>query len=146
MRISRRRAAVDVGWTRGLINARLTAVMLLSALACSSNEASPTEPRSAPYMAGRITSITASGTQIARVRIEANPASTSEGLKAVATVDPLTVILLPDKSTGSLRSLATGQWVRLWFDGAITDSYPVQGTAATIAIDSTGVSVLRDLP
>jgi len=107
------------------------------AVACNSKaDSSVTAPTDAPYMAGRITSIAASGTSGGSVRIEANPFSTSQGLKAVARVDGITVVLLPGNKLGDFRSLAPGQFVRLWFDGAISQSYPVQGVAARIAVDS----------
>lgn len=108
-----------------------------SAIACSSkDDSSITAPKGAPYMSGRITSITESGSNGGTVRIEANPLSTSQGLKAIARVDGVTNILLPGNKLGDFRSLAPGQFVRLWFDGAISESYPVQGFAGTISIDS----------
>ena len=97
-------------------------------------------PRGAPYMAGRVTSILQTSTSSLSVRIEANPLSTTLGLKAVVRVDGITLVLLPDGKAGDRRSLASGQWVRLWFDGPIAESYPVQGTAATIVIDSIAIT------
>ena len=110
---------------------------VVGAVACSSkDDSSITAPKGAPYMSGRITSITGSGSNGGSVRIESNPLSTSQGLKAVARVDGVTLILLPGNKIGDFRSLAPGQFVRLWLDGTILKSYPVQGFAATIAIDS----------
>lgn len=107
------------------------------AIACSSKDDSAiTAPKGAPYMSGRITAITQSGPNGGTVRIEANPLSVSQGLKAVARVDGVTIVLLPGNKLGDFRALAPGQFVRLWFDGAISESYPVQGFAGTIAIDS----------
>jgi len=91
-------------------------------------------------MAGRVTSILQTSTSSLSVRIEANPLSTTLGLKAVVRVDGITLVLLPDGKAGDRRSLASGQWVRLWFDGPIAESYPVQGTAATIVIDSIAIT------
>jgi hypothetical protein len=107
--------------------------------ACASGTTeAPTEPDAAPYMAGRITAIVRAGSS-ASVRIEANPNSTTLGLKAVAQVDGQTLVLLPGRVLGDQRSLALGQWVRVWFDGAVALSYPVQGTAGTVVVDSAGV-------
>ncbi len=122
---------------------RIRVVGLLSAglFACSSSDAvAPTEPTSPPYMAGRVTSVVPTGTGAVSMRVEANPFSVNLGLKAVARVDAITVIWLPNRKAGDLRSLTPGQWVRLWFDGAIAQSYPVQGTAATVVIDSSAIS------
>jgi hypothetical protein len=44
-------------------------------------------------------------------------------------------------SNGEFRSLALGQWVRVWFNGPVAESYPVQGTAGTVVIDSLAISV-----
>ncbi len=126
---------------RGRMRAWIVAAALFTAVggavACSSKaDGSITAPKGAPYMSGRITSIVASGTNGGTVRIEANPFSTSQGLKAVARVDGVTIVLLPGNKPGDFRALAPGQFVRLWFDGVISESYPVQGFAATIAIDS----------
>jgi hypothetical protein len=111
--------------------------MLLTACAAGSS-ATPTEPDTAPYMAGRITAIVRAGSS-ASVRIEANPNSATLGLKAVAQVDGQTLVLLPGRAPGDQRSLALGQWVRVWFDGAVAQTYPVQGTAGTVVVDSSGV-------
>lgn len=91
-------------------------------------------------MAGRVTAITQSGANFGTVRIEAVPGSATNGPKAVASVDAVTVVLDRDGKRGDFRTLAAGQWVRVWFDGAILQSYPVQGFANTIKIDSLGIT------
>ncbi len=127
----------------GQKHARVFALLLSGALvACGAekNTSTPTEPNSAPYMAGRVTAITQSGANFGTVRIEAVPGSTTNGPKAVASVDAVTVVLGRDGKRGDFRTLAAGQWVRVWFDGAILQSYPVQGFANTIKIDSLGIT------
>jgi len=117
-------------------------LVAVAPLACSAdkNASTPTEPNSAPYMAGRVTAITQTGANFGTVRIEAVPGTASNGPKAVATVDAVTVVLSRDGKRGEFRTLAAGQWVRVWFDGAILETYPVQGFANTIKIDSLGVT------
>ncbi len=137
-RISVRVRVREMTW-RARLRRVITATCLSTVVACSSSPAaSPTEPDVAPYLAGRVTAIVRAGSS-ASVRVEANPNSTTLGLKAVAQVDGQTLVLLPGRVVGDQRSLALGQWVRVWFDGAIAQSYPVQGTAGTVVIDSTGV-------
>jgi len=70
------------------------------------------------------------------IRVESNPLDVSGSPKAVARVDDFAFVTLPGNAEGDYRSLATGQWVRLWFDGAVMESYPVQGIARAVAIDS----------
>jgi len=117
----------------------LATLLVGSTLSCkSSNVSAPIEPQTPPYMAGRVTAIVRAGSS-ASVRIEANPNSATQGLKAVAQVDGLTLVLLPGRVLGDQRSLVLGQWVRVWFDGVLLQTYPVQGAAATVVVDSLGV-------
>lgn len=139
----RRRVAVQrfAGRSRRLTFSLAAALLALVVSACNSEQTSePSVPSTAPYMAGRVTSVLQTGTSTISVRIEANPLSPTQGLKAVAAVDGVTLVLLPDRKPGDQRSLALGQWVRLWFDGPIAESYPVQGTASTIVIDSIAIT------
>lgn len=124
------------------------ALVVEAPLACSAEKhaSAPTEPNSAPYMAGRVTAITQTGANFGTVRIEAVPGTASNGPKAVATVDAVTVVLSRDGKRGDFRTLAAGQWVRVWFDGAILESYPVQGFANTIKIDSLGITPANPTP
>ncbi len=116
-------------------------VLVLGVASCNTKEVlSPTGPTGAPYMSGRITAISESGTSGGSVRVEANPLSSTQGLKAVARVDGATIVLLPGNKPWGFRSLAIGQFVRVWFDGVVSESYPVQGFAATIVIDSLTVA------
>ncbi len=118
------------------------AFVAVALLACSAekNASTPTEPNSAPYMAGRVTAITQTGANFGTVRVETVPGTASNGPKAVATVDAVTLVLGRDGKRGDFRTLAAGQWVRVWFDGAILQTYPVQGFANAIKIDSLGVT------
>lgn len=94
-------------------------------------------------MAGRITALTATGTYAGSIRVEANPSSATSGDKAVVTVPASATIVLITRAEGDFRALTVGQWVRVWFNGAVALSYPVQGTAQAIAIDSAGITVVK---
>ena len=119
------------------------AIILLFVPGCGGNGTTePTVPATAAYMSGRITSVVQSGAFAGTIRVEAIPSNANAGLKALAKVDAVTVVLSVEGKVGEFRSLAVGQWVRLWFDGAIAESYPVQGTAGTVKIDSLGVTPL----
>lgn len=112
--------------------------MLLSA--CSSTK-SATEPAGPSDIAGRITLLTPAGTYGGTIRVETNPADASGSPKAIATVNGATIVFLTDKQEGDFRQLAVGQWVRVWFAGAVQETYPVRGTAATVSIDSLSIGV-----
>ena len=136
------RAHRDIG-RRTATTTAVIAMTLLTVPACGGNGTTePTVPATAAYMSGRITSVVQSGAFTGTIRVEAIPASANAGLKALAKVDAVTVVLSVEGKVGEFRSLAVGQWVRLWFDGAIAESYPVQGTAGTVKIDSLGVTPL----
>lgn len=116
----------------------IAALMLL--LSCSSTKSS-TEPTGPSDIAGRITLITPGGRYGGVIRVETNPAEASGSPKAIATVNNATVLFLNDGNEGDFRQLAVDQWVRVWFSGVVRESYPVQGTAGTIAIDSLSIGV-----
>lgn len=134
----------DVGMSTTTIRAVLVLTLLIGA-ACGSATTEPTIPATAPYMSGRITSVVQSSAFAGTIRVESIPSNANAGLKALARVDAVTVVLSVDGKAGEFRSLAVGQWVRLWFDGAIAESFPVQGTAGTVKIDSLGVTPLASL-
>jgi hypothetical protein len=120
----------------------LFAVLAASLIACGGDgTTTPTVPTESAGIAGRITSVVALGNYAGTIRVEAEPTSPTSGAKAMVTVVNASTILTLDRKEGDFRSLSTGQWVRVWFSGAVALSYPVQGTAATVVIDSAGTSV-----
>ena len=137
-----RRARCDSDRPTAIIAAVLAMTLLIVAACGGNGITEPTVPATAAYMSGRITSVVQNGAFAGTIRVEALPASANAGLKALARVDAVTVVLNVEGKVGEFRSLAVGQWVRLWFDGAIAESYPVQGTAGTVKIDSLGVTPL----
>lgn len=87
-------------------------------------------------MAGRVTQVNRIGAYGGTIRVETIPTDAAGSPKAVVTVNANSMVLLLDRTEGEFRSLSVGQWVRVWFNGPVLESYPVQGYAATVAIDS----------
>ena len=113
------------------------AVALAAGAACGDNPTAPQGlPTTAPYLAGRITSVTPTSDRSVSIRVEANPQDPTSSAKAIARVDDFAFVSLPNGGETDYRALAAGQWVRLWYEGAVMDSNPVQGIARAVAIDS----------
>jgi len=129
------------GWG-GRIFPRLAAtasVAWLGALGgCGSDNG--TAPLGEPFLSGQVTSVVPSGSAVI-VLVEQRPGVADAGEKALARVDDVTVVRLLNDQPGTYRSVSTGQWVRVWFEGAVSESYPVQGLAARVVIDSLGVGL-----
>jgi hypothetical protein len=120
----------------------MAASCVVAAFACGGNTpTAPKVPTTTADIAGRVTFIAASGNYAGSIRVEAIPTSPTTGAKALVTVVNATNIFLIDRKEGDFRAFSSGQWVRVWFNGPVALSYPVQGTAATIAIDSAGVGI-----
>ena len=115
-------------------------------LACSESDKTPSEPTTPAGITGRITSTFPTGNFRGVIRVEFDPTNANEGPKAIVNVTTATTILNMKREEGDFRSLSNGIWVRVWFEGAVMESYPVQGTAGTIVIDSLGSSVMNRSP
>lgn len=126
---------------------RSTLALIFGAMlmACGDSTSAPDVPSGPAGIAGRITSVVPEGTYRGAIRVEANPLSSSGSPKADVTVLNGTIVLLTTRKEGDFRSLAVGQWVRVWFEGAVMESYPVQGTAGTVVIDSTGIGINQNI-
>ena len=122
-------------WRMRLLFVSITAAGAVAAN-CGDNPTGVEFPTDQPYMVGRITSVTPLSDRSVSVRVETNPAQASGSPKAVARVDDFAMVRLPGNADADFRALAVGQWVRLWFDGAVMESYPVQGVARAVAVDS----------
>ena len=93
-------------------------------------------PSDTPYIAGRVTAVTTTSDRAVSVRVEAIPADQSGSPKLVARVDDFALVQLPGNVEADYRAVTVGQWVRVWTTGAVADSYPAQGIASAVAIDS----------
>lgn len=114
-------------------------------VACSDSASAPSVPSGPAGIAGRITSVVPDGNYRGTIRVETNPLSNSGSPKAVVTVANGTIVLLTSRAEGEFRSLSVGQWVRVWFDGPVLESYPIQGLAGTVVIDSTSIGINQNI-
>lgn len=54
--------------------------------------------------------------------------------KASVRVLPETLVFTPGGSEGDLELIEAGVGIRVWFEGPVAESYPVQGTAAAVQV------------
>ncbi len=107
--------------------------ILLTASACESDEEkTPRPPDGPPPIRGVITAI-----ERDRVLIEENPRERSGSDKAWLRVTAETILRFRATSApATFADLRIGRTVRAWTTGPVAESYPVQGTAAMIEIES----------
>ena len=96
-------------------------------------------PSSPPGIVGAVTSLVPGDGRPASVLVEstgtASPGSISD--KAQVNIPPATRFFDASGNAASLEAIAgirQGSQVRVWFQGAVAESYPVQGSADTIQI------------
>jgi hypothetical protein len=89
-------------------------------------------PAEAPFVRGVVTAIDG-----ADVTIEENPADQSGSPKAVLRLTPETDIFWRSGDQANPSDLRLGARVSAWTRGPVMESYPVQGTAGTLVIEST---------
>lgn len=70
------------------------------------------------------------------VRVEANPAEESGSPKAVVRLVPEPAVLYRIGGRGEPEDLTGGHNIRVWFDGPVMESYPVQATAAVLVMEA----------
>ena len=127
------------------------AMLALVLAGCAAEKATaPGIPVTPAGITGRITSISANGAYRGTIRVESDP-TTPSGPKALVTVTGETAIyriIQTPVSTAEtdFRGFDVGQWVRVWFDGPVLESYPVQGSAGTVVIDSVGTGLANRIP
>ena len=132
--------------TRRGFTSAIALVGLCLVASCSDSDDGPSEPTEPAGITGRITSTFATGIARGVIRVEFNPDNPNAGPKAIVNVTTATTILKLSKEEGEFRDLTNGIWVRVWFEGAVMESYPVQGTAGTIVIDSLGSTPMLRTP
>ena len=96
-------------------------------------------PSSPPGVVGVVTTFVPGDGRPASMLVEATgtPASGSISDKAQVTVPPATRFFDASGNPASLESISAirqGTPVRVWFAGAVAESYPVQGSADAIQI------------
>ena len=117
-----------------LAAAVLASVLLLSA--CISPPQPPSEPAG---ITGSVTSVVAGDGRPASMLVESTgtPVAGAISDKAQVNIPPATMFFGPDGKAATLDSIshiAQGTRVRVWFEGAVAESYPVQGSAKAVQI------------
>jgi hypothetical protein len=121
---------------RGIILLAAAAAMTIGLATGSGCGHSPTRvPTTPPDITGEITAVDPAGERIGTIRVEAAPQDSSGSAKAVVRVSQVTTVFGPGGRTGSFATLEVGQSVRVWFSGAVRESYPLQAAAATVVVD-----------
>ena len=110
----------------------LAVAVLLAACTRSSSDARDFLPSEPPYLRGTVTALGE-----ARVRIEENAGEQSGSAKAELRLTPETRILWRTGEPANAGDMRLGARVSAWIDGPVRESYPVQGDAGTIVIEST---------
>lgn len=98
---------------------------------------SPTLPAETPGITGAVTSLVPGDERPASILVEGG--TQPEGAvsdKAQVTVVPSTQVFGADGGTAPASAIVQGAQVKVWFEGAIAESYPVQGTAKAIQVVS----------
>lgn len=113
----------------------MTIVLMLGALgAAGCSAGSVRVPDGPPGITGEITSLEKSTTEIRYTALiegeDQEPGAVSDKASVAITDD--TVIIGLDGERMEADELKEGLVVRVWFDGAVAESYPVQGTAGVI--------------
>lgn len=116
----------------------------LAAPACSGAPGEPDAPGLSASVPTNAADIIGDVTQVERadgrlrILVEQIPTRSAGYPIAWISVGPGTdVVRRADGSAsrGSLRDVAAGQRVQVWFTGPVAESYPVQATAATVLIE-----------
>jgi hypothetical protein len=120
-------------WVRCLRIAAATAVLVLALAAATG--CSPTMPTEPPGIDGTVTSLVPGDGRPAQFLVEGGTQQAgSVSDKAQVGVNPSTQFFGPDGKPGSPSAIVVGARVRVWFTGAVAESYPVQGTARAVQV------------
>ena len=106
---------------------------LVFAIACAAPAPPPPSEGSVttrePDIRGTVTHVEAN-----QIRVEATP-SEFRGPKAVVTLTPGTAARTLSGRAVAASSIREGQVIRVWFTGAVANSYPLQAEAAEIVVE-----------
>jgi hypothetical protein len=113
----------------------LALAVLLLAAGCS--QASP--PSEAPGITGSVTSLVPGDGRPASMLVESTGTQPAGALsdKAQITIPPATQFFGADDRPAPLSEIAAikkGTRVRVWFEGAVAESYPIQGSAKAVQL------------
>lgn len=113
----------------------LTTVLICALVALTAcSPGMPTEP---PGITGSVTTIEdvtdPQGARSLRILVEGEnqpPGAVSD--KAYVTVTEKTLVFGPGDEPASMDLIEPGLTFEVWFDGAVAESYPVQGSASVV--------------
>ncbi len=113
---------------------RVVAVLaLLATLAFGCSSAPPTGP---PGIIGEITALETTGAGLSMLVEGGKQPEGAVSDKAQVKVVGSTEVFDSDGSLTDADELAAGDQVTVWFEGAVAESYPVQGTASAVQLGS----------
>jgi len=110
-------------------NAVLAALLAVACTSPVAQQSSSEPPAKSPDIRGTVTHVAAN-----EIRVEADPQA-SHGAKAVVKITDTTTIHDASGKPVDASSIHEGQRLRVWFDGAVAQSYPLQATASRIEIE-----------
>jgi len=116
---------------RTLLLASVAAVVVATVIGCS-----PTLPADAPgVIVGTVTNLVPGDDRPASILVE-EPAPAADGVldKAQVTIAPSTQVFGPDGAEAAASTIVQGATVKVWFEGPVAESYPVQGTAKAVQV------------
>ena len=119
---------------RSALAAVLLALVVVSA-AIALSGCAQTLPASTPGITGTITSLLPGDGRPANFLVQGN--KQPEGAvsdKAQVTIAPRTTFFDRHGKPTNPRGIGVGTRVSVWFDGAVAESYPVQGTALAVQV------------
>jgi Protein of unknown function (DUF3221) len=113
------------------------ALVLVGTLALAA--CAPTLPSEPPGITGVVTRLAAGDGRPASFLVEGATPQPAGAIsdKALVTIPPATMFFSSDGKAATLDSIARiakGTRVRVWFQGAVAESYPVQGSASAVQI------------
>ncbi len=121
------------------MNTRIARALLLMAVAgiivATATGCAPTLPAETPGITGTVTSLVPGDDRPASILVEgpSQPAGAVSD-KAQVTLAPSTQFFGPDGAEVAAATIVQGASVKVWFEGPVAESYPVQGTAKAIQL------------
>lgn len=118
----------------------LSAALLAGIMGCGNRSVDPSGiPGTEPSIRGEITAVTP-----ASIRVEEEPGETSGSAKADIRLTVTTKVFRLDGSVTDATEFRTGQKVKVWFNGPVAESYPVQANAGVIVIESGDIIAVKE--
>jgi len=114
---------------------RALALAIAAALAAALTACGPSLPTDTPGIRGTITTLAPTDDGVSLLVEGGTQPAGAVSDKAQVAVDADTDLFAEDGSTLSgIDELARGDEVRVWFDGPVAESYPVQGHAGALQL------------